>query len=68
MTPEEALAFAQAGAAAGCQEALFTLGDRPERLRFTTMACFSHVCSTTLSRRNCSRAQLMETSSPPALS
>src|SRR5690606_19241787 len=31
MTREEVLAVARAGAAAGCKEALFTLGDRPER-------------------------------------
>jgi FO synthase len=30
MTPEEVLAVARAGAAAGCKEALFTLGDKPE--------------------------------------
>jgi FO synthase len=30
MTPEEVLAVARAGAAAGCTEALFTLGDKPE--------------------------------------
>jgi FO synthase len=30
MTPEEALAVARAGREAGCLEALFTLGDRPE--------------------------------------
>jgi FO synthase len=31
LTPEEVLAIAQAGACAGCKEALFTLGDKPER-------------------------------------
>ena len=31
MTADEVLAIAQAGAAAGCHEALFTLGDKPER-------------------------------------
>ena len=31
MTPEQVLALARAGAAAGCTEALFTLGDKPER-------------------------------------
>jgi FO synthase len=31
MTPAEVLAVARAGAAAGCTEALFTLGDKPER-------------------------------------
>ena len=30
MTPEQVLEVARAGAAAGCKEALFTLGDRPE--------------------------------------
>ncbi|MEE2694066.1 MAG: 5-amino-6-(D-ribitylamino)uracil--L-tyrosine 4-hydroxyphenyl transferase CofH [Pseudomonadota bacterium] len=33
MTPEEVLGVARRGAAAGCREALFTLGDKPE-LRF----------------------------------
>ncbi|MET0800244.1 MAG: bifunctional FO biosynthesis protein CofGH [Actinomycetota bacterium] len=30
LTPEEAVAIARSGAEAGCKEALFTLGDRPE--------------------------------------
>ncbi|MBW3649812.1 MAG: 5-amino-6-(D-ribitylamino)uracil--L-tyrosine 4-hydroxyphenyl transferase CofH [Actinobacteria bacterium] len=30
LTPEEVLAIAEAGAEAGCSEALFTLGERPE--------------------------------------
>ena len=30
LSPDEVLAIARAGAAAGCQEALFTLGDKPE--------------------------------------
>jgi FO synthase len=30
LTPDEALAIARAGAQAGCREALFTLGDKPE--------------------------------------
>lgn len=34
MTPDEVLEVARAGAAAGCTEALFTLGDKPE-LRFS---------------------------------
>ena len=33
LSPEDVLAIARAGAAAGCTEALFTLGDKPE-LRF----------------------------------
>ena len=31
LSEEEVLAVARAGAAVGCSEALFTLGDRPER-------------------------------------
>jgi FO synthase len=31
LTPDEVLDIARAGAAAGCTEALFTLGDKPER-------------------------------------
>ena len=30
LSPEQVLSIARAGAAAGCQEALFTLGDKPE--------------------------------------
>jgi FO synthase len=37
MTPEEVLAVARAGQAAGCHEALFTLGERPE-LRYPVAA------------------------------
>src|SRR4051812_9587632 len=37
MTPDEVLAVARAGAAAGCHEALFTLGERPE-LRYPAAA------------------------------
>src|SRR5712691_799524 len=32
MTPEEVLALAEQGRGAGCKEALFSLGDQPERL------------------------------------
>jgi 7,8-didemethyl-8-hydroxy-5-deazariboflavin synthase CofG subunit len=32
MTPEEVLALAERGRRAGCQEALFSLGDQPERI------------------------------------
>ncbi|MGB3682888.1 MAG: 7,8-didemethyl-8-hydroxy-5-deazariboflavin synthase CofG, partial [Rubrobacteraceae bacterium] len=31
LTPEEVLGIARAGAEAGCKEALFTLGDKPEK-------------------------------------
>jgi FO synthase len=37
LSPEEVLAIARAGAAAGCTEALFTLGDKPE-LRYRAAA------------------------------
>src|SRR5437764_11572649 len=37
LTPDEVLAVARAGAAAGCHEALFTLGERPE-LRYPAAA------------------------------
>ncbi len=30
MTPDQVIEIARAGAAAGCKEALFTLGDKPE--------------------------------------
>lgn len=56
LTPDEAVAIAQAGRAAGCKEALFTLGDKPE-LRYSaarkalatlgfpsTLAYLAHVC------------------------
>lgn len=50
LTREEVLAIAQAGVAAGCREALFTLGDRPEA-RYSAaraqLASFGH--ETTLS-------------------
>jgi FO synthase len=39
MTLEQALAVARAGAVAGCQEALFTLGDKPE-LRYAAARRF----------------------------
>src|SRR6478672_12340761 len=32
MTPDEVLAVAEAGKRAGCKEALFSLGDQPERV------------------------------------
>jgi len=37
LAPDEVLAIARAGATAGCQEALFTLGDKPE-LRYRAAA------------------------------
>jgi len=38
LAPDEVLAIARAGAAAGCKEALFTLGDKPE-LRYAAARC-----------------------------
>jgi len=60
MTPEQVLDVANAGAAAGCTEALFTLGERPEqrypeakdwleRRGFkTTLEYLTHVCQLVL--------------------
>jgi FO synthase len=49
MSEDEVLAIARAGAAAGCTEALFTLGDRPEaRYRVARDELAALGCSTTL--------------------
>jgi FO synthase len=49
LSEEEVLAIARAGAAAGCTEALFTLGDRPEaRYRLAREELAALGCSTTL--------------------
>jgi FO synthase len=49
MTEDEVLAVAHAGAAAGCTEALFTLGDRPEaRYRVAREELATLGCETTL--------------------
>jgi FO synthase len=49
LTDEEVLAIARAGAAAGCHEALFTLGDKPElRYRVARDELASRGCDTTL--------------------
>ena len=49
MTEEEVLAVARAGAAAGCHEALFTLGDKPElRYRVAREELRALGCETTL--------------------
>src|ERR671918_294484 len=49
LTLDEVLAVARAGAAAGCREALFTLGDKPE-LRYRVARDELHAlgCETTL--------------------
>ena len=49
MTMDEVLAVASAGAAAGCREALFTLGDKPElRYKAAREELATLGCSTTL--------------------
>src|SRR5207244_397619 len=49
MTTEEVLEIASAGAAAGCREALFTLGDKPElRYRVAREELAELGCSTTI--------------------
>jgi FO synthase len=49
LTEEEVLAIARAGAAAGCTEALFTLGDKPElRYKVARVELAALGCETTL--------------------
>src|SRR5947209_9692505 len=49
MTLEEVLELARAGAAAGCREALFTLGDKPElRYRVAREELCALGCATTI--------------------
>ncbi len=49
LTPDEVLETARAGAAAGCREALFTLGDKPERrYRVAREELASLGCETTI--------------------
>src|SRR5205823_14235870 len=49
LTPDEVLAIAHAGAAAGCREALFTLGDKPElRYRVARDELAALGCETTI--------------------
>ena len=55
LSPEEVLAIARAGAAAGCHEALFTLGDQPERRwkeARDELARLGHPTTLVLSRRH----------------
>src|SRR5437899_12013344 len=63
MSQEEVLAVARAGAAAGCREALFTLGDKPElRYRVARDELAALGCSTTLEYlAHCARLVLEET-------
>jgi FO synthase len=61
MTPAEVLRVAQAGAAAGCKEALFTLGDKPElRYRAAREALDELGYATTVDYLAASAAQVLE--------
>src|SRR6266576_1899638 len=63
LSPDEVLSIAHAGAAAGCREALFTLGDKPERrYRVARDELAALGCSTTLEYLSrCARLVLDET-------
>jgi FO synthase len=69
MTEEEVLAVARAGAAAGCREALFTLGDKPElRYKVAREELRAMGCETTLEHlERCARLVLEETGLLPHL-
>jgi FO synthase len=69
MTLEEVLEIARAGAAAGCREALFTLGDKPElRYRAAREELASLGCATTVDYlERAARAVLDETGLLPHL-
>ena len=69
MTEDEVLEVARAGAAAGCREALFTLGDRPElRYRVARDELRALGCETTLEYlARCARLVLEETGLLPHL-
>ena len=69
LTEEEVLAIARAGAAAGCREALFTLGDKPElRYKVAREELASLGCETTLEYlARCARLVLDETGLLPHL-
>jgi FO synthase len=69
MTEEEVLEVARAGAAAGCHEALFTLGDKPElRYRAARDDLRELGCETTLEYlARCARLVLEETGLLPHL-
>jgi FO synthase len=58
MTPEEVIAVAEAGARAGCKEALFSLGDRPEALfpeMRETLQRFGHPTTLSYLAKMCER-------------
>jgi FO synthase len=69
MSEEEVLAVARAGAAAGCREALFTLGDKPElRYRVAREELAALGCETTLEYlARCAALVLQETGLLPHL-
>src|SRR6187402_2709105 len=69
LTEAEVLAIARAGAAAGCTEALFTLGDKPElRYKVARDELASLGCETTLEYlARCARLVLDETGLLPHL-
>ncbi|MBA3432620.1 MAG: 5-amino-6-(D-ribitylamino)uracil--L-tyrosine 4-hydroxyphenyl transferase CofH [Actinobacteria bacterium] len=69
MTEEEVLAIARAGAEAGCREALFTLGDKPElRYRVARDELRALGCETTLEYlARCAKLVLEETGLLPHL-
>jgi FO synthase len=69
MTDDEVLEVARAGAAAGCREALFTLGDKPElRYRVARDELAALGCATTLEYlARCARLVLEETGLLPHL-
>jgi len=69
LSEEEVLAIARAGAVAGCREALFTLGDRPElRYRVARDELRAIGCETTLEYlARCARLVLEETGLLPHL-
>jgi len=69
MTDEEVLAIARAGAEAGCREALFTLGDKPElRYEVARRELRALGCESTLEYlARCARLVLDETGLLPHL-
>src|SRR6188472_2688919 len=69
LTEEEVLAIARAGAEAGCTEALFTLGDKPElRYRVARDELAALGCATTIEYlERCARLVLEETGLLPHL-
>ena len=69
MTEDEVLEIARAGAEAGCTEALFTLGDKPElRYRVARDELAARGCATTIEYlERCARLVLEETGLLPHL-